>query len=115
MLDMLLNAYALLCSTGGAHRLWSHRSFTAATGLRIFLMIGQTLSVQFSCATWAKLHRVHHKWTDTDADPYNSQRGYVFCHIGWALVRKHPEFMEKQALLNFDDLKNDPVLQFQKK
>lgn len=111
MLDCLLSFYALL----GAHRLWSHRSYSATVGLRIFLMVGTTMSVLFSCATFAQEHRVHHKWNDTDADPYNSRRGYVFCHVGWLVLRKHPEFTEKQALLNYDDLAKDPVIRFQNK
>lgn len=38
-------------------------------------MIFQTLSFQQSIYDWARDHRVHHKFTDTDADPHNSRRG----------------------------------------
>lgn len=38
-------------------------------------MIFQTFSFQQSIYDWARDHRVHHKFTDTDADPHNSKRG----------------------------------------
>lgn len=44
---------ATLGMTTGAHRLWAHRSYKASTGLRITLMIFQTLagvvSIFLSC------------------------------------------------------------------
>lgn len=39
--------------------------------------------------------RLHHKYSDTDADPYNASRGFFFSHMGWLLVRKHPEVRAK--------------------
>ena len=35
--------------------------------------------------------RVHHKFSETDADPHNAKRGFFFSHVGWLLVRKHPQ------------------------
>lgn len=100
--------------TAGSHRLWTHRSFKAKLPLRIFLMLCQTAMFQKSIYDWARDHRVHHKFTDTDADPYNSSRGFFFSHIGWTMMRKHREVIEKGRTVNFSDIEADPVVQFQR-
>jgi stearoyl-CoA desaturase (delta-9 desaturase) len=43
---------------------------------------------------WARDHRVHHKFSETYADPHNATRGFFFSHVGWLLVRKHPDVRE---------------------
>lgn len=58
---------------------------------------------------------MHHKFTDTDADPYNSRRGFFFSHIGWLLVRKHPDLITKGTTIDCSDLMQDPLVAFQKK
>ena len=37
---------------------------------------------------------MHHKHSETDADPHNATRGFFYAHIGWLLVKKHPDVME---------------------
>lgn len=101
--------------TAGAHRLWSHKAYKARLPLRIFLMILQTIAFQNCIYEWARDHRVHHKFTDTDADPHNASRGFFFSHMGWLLIRKHPEVKEKGKLIDMSDLEQDPVVMFQKK
>jgi len=81
--------------TVGAHRLWSHRSFKVNLPLEIFLAILQTFTFQNSIYIWARDHRVHHKHSDTDADPYNINRGFLFSHLGSYVMKKSPEFKEK--------------------
>jgi stearoyl-CoA desaturase (delta-9 desaturase) len=58
---------------------------------------------------------MHHKYSDTDADPHNATRGIFFSHYGWALVRKHPAVKEAGKKLDFSDLASDKVLLFQKR
>lgn len=64
---------------------------------------------------WARDHRVHHKFSETDADPHNAKRGFFFAHIGWLLVRKHPDVIEKGGKLDLSDLKADEVVMFQRR
>lgn len=64
---------------------------------------------------WARDHRVHHKYSETDADPHNAKRGFFFAHIGWLLVRKHPDVIEKGKKLELTDLKADKVVTFQRR
>jgi len=101
--------------TAGAHRLWSHRSYKAKFPARVMLMLFDTLAVQNDVIEWARDHRVHHKYSETDADPHNATRGFFFSHVGWLLVRKHPDVKEKGAAIDVSDLKADPVLAFQHK
>lgn len=64
---------------------------------------------------WARDHRVHHKYSETDADPHNATRGFFFAHIGWLLVRKHPDVIEKGKKLELSDLRADKVVMFQRR
>ncbi|KAM3862808.1 stearoyl-CoA desaturase b [Diretmus argenteus] len=100
--------------TAGAHRLWSHRSYKASFPLRVFLALANSMAFQNDIFEWARDHRVHHKYSETDADPHNAIRGFFFSHIGWLLVRKHPDVIEKGRKLELSDLKEDAVVMFQK-
>ena len=57
--------------TGGLHRLWAHKSYKAHWLLRIYYMIGTSIANQGSIYLWVKDHRIHHKFSETDADPHN--------------------------------------------
>ena len=100
--------------TCGAHRLWSHRSYEASLPLRIFLMLLNSASLQNDILEWSRDHRVHHKFSDTDADPHNSHRGFFFAHMGWLLCKKHPDVLEKGKTVSLADIEADPVVQFQR-
>ncbi|XP_032190629.1 stearoyl-CoA desaturase 5 [Mustela erminea] len=108
----LLNALGV---TAGAHRLWSHRSYKAKLPLRIFLAAANSMAFQNDIFEWARDHRVHHKYSETDADPHNARRGFFFSHIGWLFVHKHQDVIEKGRELDLTDLLADPVVRFQRK
>lgn len=101
--------------TAGPHRLWSHKSYKAKAPLKAILVAMNCVSFQNDIIEWSRDHRCHHKWTDTDADPHNINRGFFFAHMGWLLVKKHPLVKEKGATLDMSDLTSDPMLQFQRK
>ncbi|XP_050508831.1 (11Z)-hexadec-11-enoyl-CoA conjugase-like isoform X1 [Diabrotica virgifera virgifera] len=107
-----LAAFGITC---GVHRLWSHKAYKAKLPLRIFLMLMQTSTLQNNIYIWARDHRLHHKYTDTDADPHNSNRGFFFSHVGWLLMKKHPEVKHKGKTIDMSDVAADPVVKFQKK
>ncbi|EZA51016.1 Acyl-CoA Delta(11) desaturase [Ooceraea biroi] len=83
--------------------------------MRLMLMIFHTIAFQDAIFQWVRDHRVHHKFTDTDADPYNARQGFFFSHIGWLLVRKHPSVKIRGATVDCSDLEQDPFVVFQKK
>ncbi|XP_062510139.1 acyl-CoA desaturase-like [Corticium candelabrum] len=101
--------------TAGVHRLWSHRAYKASFGLRVFLMIANCMAMQTSIYEWSRDHRTHHKFSDTNADPYNSQRGFWFSHMGWVVRRKHPDVVRKGRGVDTSDLEADCVVTFQRK
>lgn len=101
--------------TGGAHRLWSHKAYNAKTPLRIILMLCFSLSGQNTLYDWVRDHRVHHKFSETEADPHDANRGFFFAHVGWLMMHKHPEVLRKGRLLDMSDILADPVVRFHQK
>ena len=95
--------------------MWSHRSYSASFPVRFLLMLCNSIANQGSIFHWARDHRVHHKYSETDADPHNAMRGFFFAHMGWLYVKKHPEVIRAGKELDFSDLYEDPVVMFQKK
>lgn len=115
----LLEAFTLwpvtcLGITAGAHRLWTHRSYTASLSYRFVLMIFNSIANQGSIYHWARDHRVHHKHSETDADPHNAARGFFFAHIGWLFLKKHPKVLEGGKQLDLSDLTADPIVRLQR-
>lgn len=154
--------------SGGAHRLWSHKSYKAKLPLRILLLIcfsasGQVILIsqtillilrtillalyiicslkvqigvqlrlfsnsvrmyvinfffvrlQNTICQWVKMHRLHHKYCDTNADPHNTTRGLFFAHFGWVMMKEHPECIDKSKKLDLSDIMSDPVVAFSEK
>ncbi|KAJ8723409.1 hypothetical protein PYW08_003321 [Mythimna loreyi] len=101
--------------TAGAHRLWAHKTYKAKLPLEILLMVLNSIAFQNSAIDWVRDHRLHHKYSDTDADPHNATRGFFYSHVGWLLVRKHPDVKKRGKELDLSDVYNNPVLRFQKK
>ncbi|XP_063363567.1 acyl-CoA Delta(11) desaturase-like [Cydia amplana] len=115
LFNAILHVAAVWGVTAGAHRLWSHGSYKAKRPLQIILMLSHSLASQNTIIHWARDHRLHHKYSDTDADPHNATRGFFYSHIGWLLVKKHPEAIKKGKTLDVSDLYDNPILQFQEK
>lgn len=101
--------------TVGVHRLWSHRSYEASLPVRFALMLCNSVANQGSIYHWARDHRVHHKHSETEADPHDATRGFFFAHIGWLLIKKHPAVIQAGRELDFSDLEQDICVMFQKK
>jgi stearoyl-CoA desaturase (delta-9 desaturase) len=102
-------------TTAAAHRYFTHRTYKANLRLKVILLFLQTGSMQDNVINWVRDHTLHHKFLDTNADPYNSKRGFFFSHMGWLFLKKHPDVFEKAKLLDFSRVLDDPMLQFQKK
>ncbi|PSN55599.1 hypothetical protein C0J52_04049 [Blattella germanica] len=105
--------------TAGAHRLWSHRAYKAKWPLRLLLVIlftiaGQVL-FQRHVYQWALDHRVHHKYSETDADPHDVRRGFLFAHVGWLVLTPHPAVEEKRKAVDMSDLEADPIVMWHKR
>ncbi|CAO3620921.1 unnamed protein product [Cunninghamella blakesleeana] len=96
--------------TAGYHRYWSHRSYSAPFITQFFLLLAGSGAVEGSVRWWSRGHRAHHRWTDTDKDPYAATRGFFFSHIGWMLVQRPKS---RIGYADVSDLKKDSLVQFQ--
>ncbi|THU81583.1 hypothetical protein K435DRAFT_972295 [Dendrothele bispora CBS 962.96] len=107
--SVLYYVFSMLGITAGYHRLWSHRSYNASLPLQWFLLLGGTSAVQGSCLWWSKSHRSHHRYTDTELDPYNSNRGLLWTHLGWMIFKTDL----RSGAADVSDLRKDPLIRFQ--
>mmetsp|Transcript_37689 Transcript_37689/g.52198 ORF Transcript_37689/g.52198 Transcript_37689/m.52198 type:complete len:612 (-) Transcript_37689:95-1930(-) len=101
--------------TAGAHRLWSHRSYKAHSVVEFVLMLCNSGANQGSIWHWCRDHRVHHRYSDTDQDPHNSQNGMFYSHVGWLFLKKSQPVVEAGRAIEMGDLKRNRIVMFQKK
>ncbi len=57
-------------------------------------------------------HRVHHRYTDSSFDPYNSNGGFWYAHIGWMLIKPKPENFKYSDI---SDLRENKFIEWQHK
>ncbi|KAG4300639.1 hypothetical protein PCK1_003068 [Pneumocystis canis] len=96
--------------TAGYHRLWSHRSYSGTVLLKIMMAMLGGGAVEGSILWWSRNHRAHHRYTDTDRDPYSVKKGLFYSHFGWMLFRQDPR---KITHPDISDLKSDPIVMWQ--
>tara|TARA_Y100000310_G_scaffold8172_1_gene8799 strand:+ start:1148 stop:2158 length:1011 start_codon:yes stop_codon:yes gene_type:complete len=96
--------------SAGYHRLYSHRAYKTNKIVELFLMVFGTLGTQGSVIKWSHDHRVHHKYVDTDRDPYSIKKGFWYAHIFWIFEKDKP--IDKKIVA---DLMRNKLLIFQQK
>lgn len=92
-----------LTTTGivvGFHRHFTHRSFQAATTVRVILAILGSMAGQGNVAFWVALHRFHHECSDTSDDPHSPYfkgekhlgkwEGLWHSYMGWTVDHELP-------------------------
>jgi stearoyl-CoA desaturase (Delta-9 desaturase) len=99
----------------GFHRLFTHRSFTAARPLRLALAVAGSMSFEGDVIGWVAIHRRHHAFTDRPGDPHSPYRygtsvagqlrGLAHAHAGW-LLRDDPSPPARYA----PDMLADPAM-----
>lgn len=98
-----------LSVTAGYHRLFSHVSYKAHWIVRLIFMLFGAGTFEGSVLEWCTDHRNHHRYTDTEKDPYNINQGFWYAHIGWLMLLDK----NKRDFSNVADLAADPLLSFQ--
>lgn len=94
-----------LSITMGYHRLFSHKSYEAHPVLQALLLLVGAGAFQGSALKWSSDHRIHHKFEDTDKDPYSIKRGFWHAHMGWMMKHEtvslpiHAPDLEKNKLV----------------
>ena len=115
---------ASACGATGTRRVLTPPSFRAhlvavvqATSIvEAALLAMGTSAFEGSVLWWCSDHRTHHRFTDTDRDPYNSERGLFYSHVGWLLVAPPSEHIGRDGLSKHSsiiDLKRSAALRFQ--
>lgn len=94
----------------GYHRGLAHRGHRMSSILKFFSLVGASSTAEASAVNWCADHRRHHRYEDTELDPYNISRGFWWAHIGWILGRK-----STSDFSNCKDLLNDPMVRHQHK
>ncbi|KAF8886523.1 delta 9-fatty acid desaturase protein [Infundibulicybe gibba] len=95
--------------TAGYHRLWAHRSYNASKPLQYFFAMAGAGAVEGSIRWWSRGHRAHHRYTDTDLDPYNAHKGLYWSHIGWMMVKPR----RRPGVADVSDLTKNEVVRWQ--
>ncbi|XP_075985858.1 acyl-CoA Delta-9 desaturase-like [Anticarsia gemmatalis] len=101
--------------TCGVHRLFTHKSYKVNTPLKLFLIACYSSAGQNSIYQWVRDHRLHHKFSDTEADPHNANRGFFFSHIGWLMMKKNEEVKKQGKKIDMSDITSDRMIMLQHK
>jgi len=91
--------------TVGYHRLFAHLSFQASPLITFLALFFGAGALEQSALTWSSQHRDHHRYVDTERDPYNIKQGFWYAHIGWMLFQ-----YERPTTTNVKDLSADPLI-----
>jgi len=92
------------------HRLLSHKAFAVKEWLEGVLLVLTTSAMEGPALGWVRNHRAHHRWLDTEKDPYDATKGLWWSHMGWAIQPYEPE---RVAEVDVSDLTSDSLVMFQ--
>lgn len=112
-LVLAIQLSGMLGITAGAHRLWSHKSFEASFPVRLVFMCINSAAHQGSIYHWARDHRMHHRYTDSELDPHSIQYGFWYSHMGWLFFKKNQQLKDAARKIDTSDLQEDSIVMFQ--
>ncbi|CCG80550.1 Acyl-coA desaturase [Taphrina deformans PYCC 5710] len=100
-----------LSITAGYHRLFSHKAYSSSSILKALLLCAGAGTGEGSCKWWVRGHRAHHRYSDTDHDPYGVHEGFFHAHFGWMIFT--PRF--KPGHVDMSDIAKDKLVLWQHK
>ncbi|MBI2345901.1 MAG: fatty acid desaturase [Deltaproteobacteria bacterium] len=77
--------------------------------VRLVLLLLGGATFEASARWWCSEHRYHHRYVDTNRDPYGINKGFWYAHIGWLIARRDREI----GFENVKDLDKDPLILWQ--
>ncbi len=102
--------------TVGYHRYFSHRSYKVKKWMEYLYVIFGTSAMEMSVIEWTYDHRNHHRFTDTEKDPYSIKEGFWYAHILWMFTKRGTTKGKTEIDFNkVSDLTKDKFLMFQHK
>jgi fatty-acid desaturase len=96
----------------GYHRLLTHRSLRLARPLEYVVATLGVLALQGGPITWVATHRAHHAYSDTERDPHDSRRGFVWSHVAWLFARNPARLSPEEERRFAHDVAADPYHRF---
>lgn len=96
--------------TGGYHRLWSHRAYKASWPVEFVLAMWGAAAFEGSARWWSRNHRAHHRYVDTDKDPYAVHKGFWFAHAGWMILKQEGH---QSGRVDISDLNENKLIMWQ--
>ncbi|KIJ44934.1 hypothetical protein M422DRAFT_251555 [Sphaerobolus stellatus SS14] len=102
-----INATAFIA---GYHRLWSHRAFNPTKSLEYTLAFFGAATCMRTNIYYARDHRAHHCYIDSEVDPCMPTHNFFWRHFGWFAVKQ-----SYVAPVDVSDLLSNPVVQWQVK
>ena len=87
--------------TWGYHRYFAHKQWRTNKIVEVLLLYLGLLCGGRSALTWAGVHRMHHRYADTDKDPHSSNNypWYVILFSLWR-VETIPRKFVKDLVIN---------------
>ena len=95
--------------TAGYHRCFSHKSYECHGIIKFFFLAFGAAAFENSAVEWCSDHRVHHKYSDKELDPYNPKKGFFWAHMGWILYHDKPD----TSYSTIPDLLKSKLIMFQ--
>lgn len=102
--EILLTLFFMIATglgiTVGYHRYYAHTTFKTNPFVEFLILFFGAAAFEQSALTWASGHRDHHRYVDTELDPYSIKKGFWYAHIGWmTLWLQEPDYRNTKDLL----------------
>lgn len=97
-----------LSITTGYHRLFAHATYKTNAVIRFLFLFFGAAAFEQSALQWSSQHRAHHRYVDTDLDPYSIKKGFFYAHMGWLIFWQHETDYDYVK-----DLAEDPLIMHQ--
>lgn len=102
--EILLTLFFIVATgmgiTVGYHRYYAHTTFKANPVIQFLILFFGSAAFEQSALTWSSGHRDHHRFVDTEMDPYSIKKGFWYAHIGWmTLWKQEPAYNNAKDLL----------------
>lgn len=113
---VVLAAASILTSAIGVslcfHRTLTHRGLKMFRPLEYVMALLGTLALQGGPITWVATHRAHHAATDSEGDPHGADRGFLWSHVNWLVMRNDNVPTGGDMSRWAPDLTSDPFYRF---
>eukprot|EP00177_Eucheuma_denticulatum_P002010 GFKZ01003589.1.p1 GENE.GFKZ01003589.1~~GFKZ01003589.1.p1 ORF type:complete len:427 (-),score=40.58 GFKZ01003589.1:530-1810(-) len=96
--------------TAGYHRLYSHRAYKASMIVEFVLLAWGAAAFEGSARWWSRNHRAHHRYVDTEKDPYAVHKGFWYAHLGWMILKQDSR---RAGRVDISDLNANKWIMFQ--